>query len=239
MNKENLPKHIAIIPDGNRRWARQRKLAPWHGHFAGAEATKELLETAFDLGIKYVSIWGGSLDNLTKRPKAEVKFLFKIYEQYFRKLAKSKEICENKVKVNVFGRWSEILPKKGVEVIKELMGITKNYNQYLLNFFIGYNGTDEMLEAIKGILKKSQAKERIKVSPQLLKEHLWTSDLPPVDLLIRTGLQNDPHNSTGFMMWHCANSQLYFAKEFYPDFNKQAFLKAIRDFQKRERRKGR
>jgi tritrans,polycis-undecaprenyl-diphosphate synthase [geranylgeranyl-diphosphate specific] len=238
INKENLPQHVAIVPDGNRRWAKQRGLASWRGHLAGAEKTQEVLQTALDLGIDCLSLWGGSWENLTKRPKVEVNALFRIYERYFRKLAKSKEVHQHQVKVNVFGRWPEILPKKGIEAVKELIKVTKNYNQRLLNFFIAYNGTDEMLEAIKSILKEGRKNKNLKVTPELLKRHLWSGDLPSVDFLIRTGSRNDPHNSVGFMMWHCANSQLYFAREFYPDFGKKEFIKAIKDYQKRERRLG-
>jgi undecaprenyl diphosphate synthase len=239
IDKENLPNHVVIIPDGNRRWAKERGLAPWRGHLAGAKKAEEQAKVALDLGIKCFSWWGGSFDNLTKRPKTEVNVLFKIYERYFRQLINNKEIHQNQVKVSIIGRWAEILPKKGVEAAKELIKVTKNYNQYLLNFFIAYDGTHEMLEAIKGILKEGRQNKNLKVTPELLRKHLWSGHLPPVDFLIRTGSRYDPHNSAGFMMWHCAYSQLYFTKEYYPDFGREEFIKAIEDFQKRERRLGR
>ncbi len=238
LSKQNLPQHIVIVPDGNRRWARNKGLIPWRGHIAGAERTKELLQAALDMGIYCLSIWGGSWGNLTKRSKIEVNNLFRIYERYFRKLAKNKEVHQNQVKVNVIGRWPEILPKKGIEAAKELMEASRDYNQRLLNFFIAYDGTYEMIDAIKGIVREGRGDKNLKVTEELLKRHLWTGQLPPVDLLIRTGSGNDPHNSAGFMMWQTANSQLYFAKEFYPDFGKKEFIKAVRDFQARERRLG-
>jgi len=237
-DKKNLPQHVVIVPDGNRRWAKQRGLISWQGHIKGAERTKELLQTALDLGIYCLSLWGGSYKNLTKRSKVEIKVLFKIYERYFRELAKRKEIHQNQVKVNVFGRWPEVLPKKGVQAIKELMKVTQNYNKHLLNFFIAYNGTDEMLYAIKGILKEGQKNKNLKVTPELLDKHLWSGQLPPVDFLIRTGSQDDPHNSVGFMMWQTANSQYYFTNTKYPGFTKNEFIKTIKDFQRRERRLG-
>lgn len=236
--KKNLPEHIAIIPDGNRRWAKQRGLAPWRGHLSGAKTTEKIVRAAFDLGIPCLSFWVGSWENLTKRPQVEINVLFRIYQQYFHKLAKDKGVHQNQVKINIFGRWPEILPAKAIQSVKEVIKATQNYNQYLLNFFIAYNGTDEMLEAIKSIVRESKKNKNLKVTPELLKSHLWTYDLPAVDFLIRMGSRYDPHNSAGFMMWHCANSQLYFSKELYPDFGKKEFIKAIKDFQKRERRLG-
>ncbi len=239
MNEKNFPQHVVIVPDGNRRWAKQRGLIPWRGHLVGAEKTKELLQTVLDLGIYCLSWWGGSYENLTKRPKAEINVLFRIYERYFRELAKAKEIHQNQVKVNVIGRWPEILPKKSIQAIKELIKVTQNYNQHLLNFFIAYNGTDEILYAIKEILKEGRKNKNLKISPEALKKHLWTGDLPPVDFLIRTGSQDDPHNSVGFMMWHTANSQYYFTNTMYPDFGRKEFIKAINDYIRRQRRFGR
>ncbi len=237
-DKKNIPQHIAIIPDGNRRWAKKRGLPVWRGHLAGAKMSKEWLKSALDLDIKYVSLWGGSFENLTKRPKIEVNVLVRIYEQYCRKMIKAKEIHKNQVRVNVFGRWQEVLPKKTSQTFRHLIGATKKYNQRFLNFYIAYNGTDEMIEGVKSIVQKARRKTNLKITGETIKESLWTKDLPPIDFIIRTGSNNDPHNSVGFMMWHTANSQLYFCKEFYPDFGKKAFSSAIKDYQKRERRLG-
>lgn len=114
IDKEKLPNHVAIVPDGNRRWAKNKGLAPWRGHLAGAKKTEEQVQTAFDLGLKCLSWWGGSYNNLTKRAKIEINNLFRIYERYFKKLIKDKEIYKNEVKVSVIGRWQEILPKTGI-----------------------------------------------------------------------------------------------------------------------------
>jgi undecaprenyl diphosphate synthase len=239
INKENLPQHVAIVPDGNRHWARQRGLAPWRGHLAGAKKAEEQIQAAFDLGLKCVSWWGGSWDNLTKRPQIEIRNLFRIYEKYFRKLIKTKEIYEHQIKVNVFGRWREVLPKGGVDAAKKLIEVTKNHNQRLLNFLIAYDGRDEMLAAIKDIVKEARKNKKLVITSELLKKHLWTHELSSVDLLIRTGSSNDPHNSAGFMMWLTANSQLCFPKGYYPDFGREEFIKAIKEYQRRERRLGR
>ncbi|MBU1137199.1 di-trans,poly-cis-decaprenylcistransferase [Patescibacteria group bacterium] len=237
-SKDFLPNHVAIVPDGNRRWAKTKGYAPWRGHFVGAERTEELVRAALDAGIYCLSIWGSSRDNLETRSKMEIKALLKIYERYFKKLLKSKEIHENKVKIDVIGCWSETLPDKIGKVIKELIESTKNYNGHLLNFFISYNGTDEMLAAIKNIVKEARENKNLRINPQFLEKHLWSGHLPAVDFLIRTGSANDPHNSVGFMMWQTANTQYYFTNTLYPDFGKEEFNKALVDFIKRQRRFG-
>ena len=238
MDKEKLPQHVAIVPDGNRRWARKKGLSSWQGHLAGAKITEAIIEQALDLGINNLSLWGGSWDNLTARSQKEINGLFRIYERYFRKLIKSKEIYQNQVKVNVIGRWKEILSKRTIKVIEELIDKTKIHNQRQLNFLIAYNGTDEMIAAIRRIAQEARKDKDLKITHRLLESHLWSRDLPPIDLVIRTGSKGDPHNSVGFMMWHTANSQLYFTKTMYPDFKQKEFIKAIKDFIKRQRRFG-
>jgi len=238
IDKNILPNHVAIVPDGNRRWARARGLADWQGHWSGAEKTREQVQAAFDLGIYCLSWWGGSWSNLTERSKIEINSLFRIYNKYFCELIKKKEIYQHQVKVNVIGRWKEILPAKAKEAAIKLEEATKGHNQRLLNFFIAYDGRDEMISAVKSLAREARRNKSLKITREVLKAHLWTAELPPVDLLIRTGSSADPHNSAGFMMWLTANSQLYFSKGYYPDFGKKEFLAAIKEYQNRERRLG-
>ena len=234
---ENFPKHIAIIPDGNRRWAGIKKLQPWLGHQKGAKTFEKILEESRELKIPYITFWAGSWDNLIKRPEKEVKFLFNLYTEYFKKVAEDKRIHENKVKVNFLGRWPEVLPKKTQQVIKEAIDSTKNYSDYFLTFLLAYNGTDEMLSSVQRITKLIKNK-KIKIDSKTIKDNLWTKDLPDVDLVIRTGCQNDHHLSAGFMMWHTAYAQLYFTKTFFPDLKTEEFKKIIQDYSKRKRRIG-
>jgi len=238
MDKKNLPQHVVIVPDGNRRWAKKRGVVSWRGHIAGAKRGVEQTEAALDLGIKCLSFWGGSYDNLTKRSKVEINVLFRIYESYLRKLIKRKEIHDNKIRVSVIGRWSEIFPKGAIKAVREVMDATKDYNSRYLNFFLAYDGTQEMLAAVRDIVKEAKVNKNLKITPELLRSHLWSGHLPLVDFLIRTGSYKDPHNSAGFMMWHTANSQLYYARESYPDFSKEKFIQAIKEYQRRERRLG-
>ena len=234
---ENIPKHVAVIPDGNRRWARKKGLKAWIGHRVGVKAFEKILEKSRELKIPYFTFWGGSWDNLTKRSKIEINFLFKVYTEQFKRVADDKRIHQNKVKINVLGRWKEIFPKETQEAIEKALEVTKNYNNFFLTFLLAYDGTDEMLDCVQKIAKISQDK-KIKISKNLIKENLWTKDLPPVDLIIRTGCESDPHNSAGFMMWDTIYSQLYFTQTLFPAFSPKEFEQIIEDYSKRERRLG-
>lgn len=234
---ETIPKHIAIIPDGNRRWAKKRKLQPWKGHREGAKNFEKVLKKALDLEITYLTLWASSWDNLTERSKIEVNFLFKVYDNIFQKLSESQIVHQNKVKISVLGRWKEILPKKTQNIIEKTIKATKNYDKFFLTLLLAYNGTDEIIDCIQNIVNKSRNKQ-IKINGELIKENLWTRDLPPVDLLIRTGCEGDPHLSAGFMMWDIAYAQLYFSKTFLPDFGPKEFEKIIENYSCRKRRMG-
>lgn len=235
MNKKNqIPTHVAIIPDGNRRWAKERSLEPWIGHEEGSKRIEDIIKKSRDLGIKCISFWGSSIENLTKRPLQEKKALLNLYEKYFTKLFESEEIEKNEVCVRVLGRWEEQLPESIKKIIKKGINKTKHNTKYLLNFFIAYSGDDEMIQAVqKMLIKLKQAKD---VTKESIKEHLMTSDLPPVDYMIRTG--GEPHLSAGFMMWDVANAQLYFSENYFPDFNEDKFAEAIEEYSRRARRLG-
>lgn len=234
---ENVPKHVAIIPDGNRRWARKKGFRPWSGHQTGVEAFEKILEKSQELKILYITFWGGSWDNLTKRPKTELKFLYRVYADQFKRIVTDERIHRNKVKVNVLGRWPEILPSAVQTAIKKARLATKSYKDYFLTFLLAYDGTDEMLACLQKIIETAGDK-KLKIGKNLIKENLWTKDLPPVDLVIRTGCENDPHLSAGFMMWDTAYAQLYFSQTLFPDFKAKEFEKIINDYSKRKRRLG-
>ncbi|MFC1756500.1 polyprenyl diphosphate synthase [Patescibacteria group bacterium] len=232
--KNHLPIHVAVIPDGNRRWAKPRKLEPWDGHEAGAENTENIIKKAFNLGIQQLSFWGSSMDNLKKRPMAENRALLKIYKKYFTRLINSKEVHEKKARINIIGKWEEQFPNSLQKVINECIDKTKDYKNYFLNFFLAYNGDDEMVDAVKNIASKHKTAKNI--TAKTIKENLMTKDLAPVDFLIRTG--GEPHLSVGFMMWDIANAQLFFSEKLFPDFDAKEFEKAIKEYEKRGRRLG-
>lgn len=228
--------HIAIIPDGNRRWARSNGKTPEQGHLEGFERTREIIEKAFDGRVKNITFWGASLDNLAKRPQDEVQHLYKNFQNYIKALLTYKEIHTQKIKINILGRWQELFPEILQDVIQKAIDSTKDYSNYTLNFLLGYNGDEEMLQAIKSISEQKLANPSLEITPELVKQSLYTKDLPPVDLLIRTG--GEPHNSVGFMMWDTANSHYYFTDINYPDFTIEEFDKAIEEYHTRGKRRG-
>jgi undecaprenyl diphosphate synthase len=231
---KNIPNHVAIIPDGNRRWAKQKGLKPWEGHDAGALILEKVLKESLDLGVKYVTFWGSSLDNLKKRPWREKRALLQIYRKYFFRLFSNEDIHKHQVKVNVIGKWEEQFPSTLKKIIKDCINRTKKYKKFELNFLLAYSGDDEIIEATNRILEKYKGKAR--VTAKMIKDNLMTRDLPPVDLLIRTA--GEPHNSAGFMMWDIANAQLYFTETLWPDFDDKKMREAIVDYSNRMRRFG-
>jgi len=237
MIKNNkLPKHIAIIPDGNRRWAKKHKLDVWLGHRKGSDIMDKLADIIIEMNIPYFSFWGSSKDNLIKRPKIEVKFLLNLFKEKFLELAENEKIHNNNVKINIIGDWENQFPEDVCSALNKAIDSTKDYDDFHLNFFLAYSGTSEILDAIKYIAQKSRKDEFLDIDEKLLKNCLLTKDLPPVDLMIRTG--GEPHLSDGFMMWETANSQLYFFEKYWPDFDENDFRIAIEDYSKRCRRYG-
>ncbi len=234
--KNNNELHVAIIPDRNRHWARERGLKPWLGHREGAKRIEEITRKALEMGIKQLTLWGSSKDNLTKRPLEEKRELLSIYEEYFKKLLQSSDIFDNEVKIKVLGRWREQFPGKLIKTLKEGIEKTKSHSRHFLNFLLAYNGDDDVLVAAERLVKKAAEKgEEFKVTAERFQEQLLTGSLPPVDLIIRTGVEGDPHNSAGFLMWQTQNSQYYFTPKKFPDFGPAEFEEAIADFQNRSR----
>lgn len=230
----NAPHHVAIIPDGNRRWAKSKGLYPWEGHEIGAKNFEKIIKHSLKKGIQCLTIWGSSTDNLTKRPLEEKRALLDIYQRYFQRLLEGTEIHENEVRISVIGRWEEQFPESLKKIIHEALEKTKRYEKRMLNFLLAYSGTDEMLEAIKKINDKYG--KGTEITPGIIKENLMTRNLPPVDLLVRTG--GEPHNSTGFMMWDLADAQYYFSDILFPDFDDLKYEEALRDYARRQRRFG-
>lgn len=233
----NAPRHIAIIPDGNRRWAIKHNLPISVGHKKGVDAFKEVLETSFDIGITCLSFWGTSLANLAKRPKREVRLFETLYEENFKRLCEDPDIHKQQVRVRVLGEWETVLGDRARQAIRSAMGATEKYSRYSLNFLIAYDGTVEMVTAIENIIRKARLNPEIKITPELIKENLYTRDIPSVDLLIRTG--GEPHLSAGFMMWEIADVQLYFSDKYWPEFSGDDLRKAVKEYHNRGRRFGR
>ena len=237
----SFPTHVAIIPDGNRRWARARGLAPWQGHVHGAKISGELIKAANAFGIPYFTLWIASLDNLLKRPKDEVEFLGKIFVEYFTKLAAHPDIHKERVRVRAYGFLEKVFPHEVVTAVRKAEEATAAYTSRRLSFLMGYDGRTELTEAVKKIAVEASQKpiDQAAITADFVQKHLWTADLPPVDFVIRTGTDNQPHWSGGFLLWQTCYSQLYFTNTYFPDFTPEEFQKAIKDYEGRERRLGR
>lgn len=234
IEQQNIPRHVAIIPDGNRRWARERGLKPWNGHEEGAKNIERLVRLALKKGVRCVTFWGSSVDNLTKRPMEEKIALLKIYEEYFKRLISSSDVFENDVKINVIGRWKEQFPASLTKIIQDGIEKTCHHKKNILNFMLAYSGVDEMLQAVQKIVESGE--KNIKITKEIVKSNLMTAEIPEVDYIIRTG--GEPHNSSGFMMWDCADAQLYFSEKMFPAFAEKEFEIAIEEYGNRKRRLG-
>lgn len=230
------PKHIAIIPDGNRRWAKRQGQPAFFGHQAGAEAIEKVLEAALEHRIPFMTIWGCSVANITERDRLEVHFLFSIFETYFKKLADSTLVKKNKIRIRVLGEWPKYFPVSCQNVIKELVESTAAHTEFQLTFLLAYSGKAEMLSAVQSMVDLGYKNNAVVVDEARLKQHLATRDLPAVDLVIRTG--GEPHFSTGFMMWDVAEARLYFTAVLWPDFSPAEFKKALEYYAEVERRAG-
>ncbi|MDP1688898.1 MAG: polyprenyl diphosphate synthase [bacterium] len=221
--------HVAIIPDGNRRWARAKGKSSWMGHAEGAKNFEKILNKALELNVYCLSFWGMSTDNIEKRESREVQFLLKIFSKTLLRALQNKDLKENDVRISILGEWRNRFPKKLVDLGEKIIDETKDRKKHIVNLLLCYDGKTEMTQAFqKAIVSKKDF-----ISP---KDYLWTRDLPPVDLVIRTG--GEPHLSVGFMMWDVSDAQLYFSEKLWPDFTPDDFESAILDFKKRERRLG-
>ncbi|MGQ9719896.1 MAG: polyprenyl diphosphate synthase [Candidatus Jordarchaeum sp.] len=230
-----MPEHLAVILDGNRRFARQLGLKAWIGHKYGAEKVEDVLEWCWQAGVKIVTLYVFSIENFTRSSK-EVKEIMKLAEEGFDRILKEARIHKYKVRVKAIGRIN-LLPKTVQEAIKKAEVVTKNYNKYLLNIAIGYSGRAEIVDAIKAIARdvKSGKINDKEIDEALIERYLYTSGVPDPDLIIRT---SGEERLSGFLLWQSAYSELYFCDVFWPAIRKIDFWRALRTFQMRERRFG-
>jgi undecaprenyl diphosphate synthase len=226
----SVPNHIAIIPDGNRRWAKAHRLNPWEGHQEGVKRFWDVADAAYSEGVSHLSIWAGSYDNLTKRSRLEVNFLISLLRDELANPKLHERIHNNKSRVQVIGEWESFVRDASTrQAIEDLQQETAHYKKHVLTLLFAYDGQREMLDAVNKLQNKN-------ATPEELRKNLWTGGLPDVDLVIRTG--GEPHWSAGFMMWLTANSQFYFTEQLWPEFGKRQLDKALKDYAGRERRHG-
>jgi len=238
VNNGNIPNHIAIIPDGNRRWARSRGLAPWEGHSHGRNTFHKVSEAIFRAGIPYSTFWIASESNLIKRSATETRFLVSLFKE---ELAGSirEALPKNEIRLKVFGRWAEIVPDENLaSLIDKLQRETAPFSKRQLTLLFGYDGKRELTEAVRQLVKNNPAASDI--SYELIKSYLWTAELPPCDLVIRTGEEKSgwAHQSAGFLMCHAADSLFYSTRTFWPDFSEDELSCVFKEYGTFERRFG-
>jgi len=231
-----LPHHIAIIMDGNRRYAKNLGLSEEEAYRRGKEKLEEVLEWCLELGIKILTVYAFSTENF-KRSKKELDVLFKLCRQAIEDAYHDERIHKNGIKVNVVGKL-ELLPEDIRVAAEKLMEKTKNYRNYVLNIALAYGGRQEIVDAIREIARKVREG---KIDPEDVDErtvssHLYTKDVPDPDLILRTSGEERISN---FLLWQLAYSELYFADVYWPAFKKEDFLRAILTYQQRKRRFGR
>jgi len=231
-----LPHHIAIIMDGNRRYAKNLGLSEEEAYSRGKEKLEEVLEWCLELGIKILTVYAFSTENFN-RSKKELDVLFKLCRQAIEDAYHDERIHKNRIKVNVIGKL-ELLPEDIRDAAKKLMEKTRNYKNYVLNIALAYGGRQEIVDAIREIARKVREG---KINPEDVDErtvssHLYTKDVPDPDLILRTSGEERISN---FLLWQLAYSELYFADVYWPAFKKEDFLRAILTYQQRKRRYGR
>jgi tritrans,polycis-undecaprenyl-diphosphate synthase [geranylgeranyl-diphosphate specific] len=236
VKKDTLPKHIAIIMDGNRRLAERLGVKPWEGHRLGADKVEDVLEWCLDVGIETITVYAFSTENFG-RPKLELENLFDIFEEYFKKVAEDKRIHKNRVQVKAIGK-IEKFPERVREAIKYAENKTKDYDNLQFNLAMAYGGRAEVLDALKKIAGdvKNGKIELSSITESTISENLYTNGVPDPDLIIRT---SGEERISGFLLWQSAYSELYFCESYWPGFRKIDFLRAIRTYQRRKRRFGR
>jgi undecaprenyl diphosphate synthase len=221
------PKHLAIIPDGCRRWATEKGLPPWEGHKKGIQVLEKLLRWGIiNLPIKYHTAYGLSLENFS-RPKAQLDALSVLYPKYFIKLSKDKDIHENEVHLDIIGR-EDILPKKMLNAIKIARNATKDYTNKYLIIALAYSGRAEIVDAAKKLAKTGK-----EITEKSMSKSMY-ANIPDPDLVIRTA----ERRMSNFLLWQTAYTEFYIVDKFWPDFTKEDYIDAFKEFDKRHRRYG-
>jgi len=227
MNK-NQPSHVAIIMDGNRRWAAARGLSANKGHEAGAGTLEKTVKAAADFGIKYLTVFALSTENLRERSNLEISFLFSLMEKVFRE--KLSTLNENGVRLKIIGNLTS-LPSNIQSFAREAESTAPKNTRLLLIVALNYGSREEIVSAVRKLTKKASA-----VKEEDISSYLYTAGIPDPDLIIRTGGQKRLSN---FLLWQGSYAELYFTDTLWPDFGEKEFKKALEDYKRRKRNFGR
>ncbi|MBW2574968.1 MAG: isoprenyl transferase [Deltaproteobacteria bacterium] len=233
LDPAKLPSHVAIIMDGNGRWAKKRLLNRIKGHERGSETVRAIVRACRKIGISYLTLYAFSTENW-QRPRSEVTALMTLLKKFLE--SEQKEMLDNNIRLYAIGQ-IERLPKNVRQVLYKAMTLTKKNNGMILNLALSYGGRAEIVKMVKEIAIK--AKDDIidpdSITPEIISEHLYTSEIPDPDLLIRTSGEMRISN---FLLWQIAYTEIYVTDTLWPDFGKDEFVRILQDYQQRERRYG-
>lgn len=230
---KRLPRHVAIIMDGNGRWAKKKGFLRAIGHENGVDALRKIATASAEVGVKYLTVYAFSSENWN-RPKKEVNALMGLLVSSLKKELKT--LTNNKIKLNAIGNLDS-LPAKCLKELHEVMEKTSHYNQMTLTLALSYGSKEELTEAARAMAKDvSEGKlSPDSITQETLEQHLFTAGMPDPDLLIRTSGESRISN---FMLWQIAYSELFFSDKYWPDFQEEDLYEALLDYQRRERRFG-
>ena len=229
----NLPQHIAIIMDGNGRWAKQHTIGRIRGHKKGAQAVRATVRACREIGIKYLTLFAFSIENWG-RPEEEVNALMSLLEEYLTR--ETKELQKKGIRLTTIGEINLLHPELKKKLLQAKAQTAKN-NEMILNLALSYGGQDEIIYAVKKIIQDSKkGKLNInEINKETFRRYLYTCGMPDPDLLIRT---SGEYRISNFLLWQIAYTELYFTNVLWPDFTKNELFRAIASYQKRERRFG-
>ncbi|MBN1230839.1 MAG: isoprenyl transferase [Anaerolineales bacterium] len=226
---KNIPQHIAIIMDGNGRWARSRGLPRIAGHRAGTENIRQIIKACVEFGVKYLTVYAFSTENWG-RPQEEVSGLMRIFEEVF--VSELDELHEEGVRLIHVGHMENVSPSL-IEKVDKAIELTRQNDQLVLGIAFNYGSRDEIVHAVQDIIRDGISPE--KINENVISSHLFTADMPDPDLVIRT---SGEYRTSNFLLWQTAYSEWIFSPEYWPDFGRDKLLVAIHEFSQRDRRYG-
>ena len=226
----NLPQHVAIVMDGNGRWATQRGLPRTEGHAAGEEALFDTVEGALDLGIKWLTVYAFSTENW-RRPADEVRFLMQFNESIL--VRRRDELNERDVRIRFVGRRDWRVPKRLVRRMDEAFTLTAKNRTMTLTIAFNYGGRAEIVDAVRALVASGTTAD--KIDERAIRRHLYDPEMPDPDLVVRT---SGEYRISNFLLWELAYSELVFTDVLWPDFRREHLFEAVREFQRRDRRYG-
>jgi undecaprenyl diphosphate synthase len=228
-----LPKHVALIPDGNRRWSRNHRLALLQGYNLGIKKFVDFSEWLKQFGVSTLSVWALSTENVINRNAAELRILYDLYVKAANDPEIIARLIKNRARIRIVGNLS-LLPERVRKALKSLETKTRNYRDYTINMLVAYGGRDDITYALRRIAA-TKAHNPSRISEKLISENLRSSRVPNVDMVIRT---SGEERVSGLLPWQAGYSELYFARKYWPDFQKKDLKRALDTFSKRRRRFG-